>query len=303
MVSKNTQINIISEANAKHNNTYEYLPIVEIKSKMYIDIICKNHGIFKQRIDHHLNGSGCPKCMGRNKNLSELVLQYKSIHGDRYDYSLVEYKNANTKLKIICKKHGIFNITSRQHLNGVNCLHCERERISYSQRKTTNEFITNANITHGDRYDYSLVEYIKATKPVNIICKKHGIFKQIPRTHINGSGCPICRESKGEREIRLFLVNNNITFFPQHKFSTCKNLRQLPFDFYLPNYNMCIEFHGEQHYINKPYFGGLSQLMYIKNNDEIKSNFCKIEKIKLITISYKDFHIIETLLRDHLLLL
>lgn len=293
---------LLVKLNTIHDNKYEYLLEEVVNSKTKINIVCKHHGIFKQRIDHHLSGSGCPKCVGRNKNTLELIDNYKKIHKDKYDYSLVTYKNANTKIKIICPNHGVFEITSRQHLKGVNCGSCERERIALSQRKTTDHFIKSAKLTHGDMYDYSLVNYVKATIPVTIICKKHGEFNQIPRSHIKGSGCPICKESKGEKKIRLWLKKNKINFNSQHKFSDCKNIRTLPFDFYLPNHNLCIEYQGEQHYLNKNLFGSKSQYDYIKNNDNIKLKYCLKNNIKLLTISHHKINNIETILQSNIAL-
>lgn len=290
----------INKANIVHNNKYEYAIDEIINSKSKINITCKTHGVFKQRIDHHLNGSGCPKCVGWNKNNIDLVENYKKIHGDRYDYSLVDYKNAKTKIKIICPEHGIFEITSRQHLSGVNCGICERTRIASSQRKTTDNFIQQSKLTHGDTYDYSLVDYVNANIPVTIICKNHGKFNQIPRTHIRGSGCPICKESKGERKIRSWLIKNNIEFISQHKFLNCRNIKPLPFDFYLPNHNICIEYQGEQHYTNKSFFGSENQLTYIKKNDEIKLIYCSTNNLKLFTISYKQFDDIELILQKNI---
>lgn len=292
--------NFIKCANIKHNNKYQYTQINFKNRKDKINIICDEHGEFIQRVDHHLNGSGCPKCVGKNKDNQQLIDSYRLIHGDRYDYSLVDYKNAKTKIKILCKTHGVFEIYSKQHLNGVNCSQCVRNRIATGQRLTTEKFIENAKLTHGNTYDYTLVNYIKATVPVTIICKKHGNFNQIPRTHIRGSGCPICRESKGERKIREFLTKNKIKFTPQKKFDDCKNVRMLPFDFYLPDHNTCIEFHGEQHYKNKKHFGGENQLEYTQHNDNIKTKYCFNRGINIIVINYNQIKSIDSLLRFHL---
>ena len=290
----------INKANLKHNNKYDYSLVTYNKAKDIINIICLKHGTFKQRADHHLNGSGCPKCVGKNKIVSELINEFKLIHLDKYDYSLVDYKNAKTKIKIICPSHGNFELYTRQHLKGVNCSNCERERISVNQRKTTNQFIHQAIITHNDTYDYSLVDYTIATKPVKIICNKHGIFSQIPRIHINGAGCPICKESKGERKIRQLLESKDIKFIKQHTFPDCKNIRPLPFDFFLPDYNLCIEYQGEQHYLNKKFFGGIQKLEYIKNNDNIKLNYCISNNIKICIISYKDYDNIIKILQNYM---
>jgi hypothetical protein len=290
----------INKANLKHNNKYGYSLVTYNKAKDIINIICLKHGTFKQRADHHLNGSGCPKCVGKDKTVTELINQFKLIHGDKYDYSLVEYKNANTKIKIICPHHGNFELYARQHSKGVNCSNCERERISINQRKTTNQFVHQARITHNNTYDYSLVEYTIATKPVRIICNKHGIFSQIPRSHIRGSGCPICKESKGERKIRQYLESKNIKFISQFRFPDCKNLRPLPFDFYVTDYNLCIEYQGEQHYLNKSFFNNDIKLEYIKNNDITKLNYCINNNIKICVISYKEYKNIPTILQEYL---
>lgn len=96
-----------------------------------------------------------------------------------------------------------------------------------------------------------------------------------------GRGCPICRESKGEIAIRRFLTKNKIEFIPQKKFKDCFYIRNLPFDFYLPNYNVCIEFNGRQHYEPVIAFGGESEFNEIKKRDLVKKEFCYNNKIKL----------------------
>lgn len=282
-----------------HGDTYNYSLVIIENAKSKIKIQCLKHGIFEQRADHHLNGSGCPKCVNHNMTSSELIEKYKLVHGNKYDYSLVKYKNAKTNITIICHKHGIFELGSRHHLAGVNCSKCERERISYNQRKTTTEFIESAKKRHGDKYDYSLVNYTKAVNPVEIICYDHGAFKQIPRNHISGGGCPVCRESKGEQKIRRYLETKKINFIPQYKFNNCRNKRPLPFDFYLPEYNICIEFNGQQHYMNlRNGFG--RGLEYIKANDKIKLDYCLNNKINICIIPYYDINKIDSLLDFYL---
>lgn len=156
-----------------------------------------------------------------------------------------------------------------------------------SKTKTTDQFIDDSVIIHGNKYDYSLVEYKNISIKVKIICKEHGIFEQTPSKHINSKqGCPFCNESKGENEIKMFLQNNNILFERQKTFNNCKNIKKLKFDFYLPKYNTCIEYDGEQHFNSIKYFGGDYRLKYIKINDRIKDKFCIENNIKLIRISY-----------------
>ena len=123
---------------------------------------------------------------------------------------------------------------------------------------------------------------------MKIICPIHGVFEQTPNSHLRGSGCPICKTSKGELEIQRILYNKNIKYITQYTFDNCKNKRKLPFDFYLPDYNMCIEFDGKQHYETIKYWGGEETLIKTKNNDKIKTNYCKNNNIKLIRIKYNE---------------
>jgi hypothetical protein len=120
---------------------------------------------------------------------------------------------------------------------------------------------------------------------VDIICKKHGVFNQPPIEHLNGRGCPICKTSKGELVIKKWLDGNDIEYYHQHKFSDCKNKLPLPFDFYLPNDNTCIEYNGRQHY--EPIWGE-KDLGRVNLTDNIKKSYCEKNKIKLITIRYDD---------------
>lgn len=134
---------------------------------------------------------------------------------------------------------------------------------------------------------------------VKIKCIKHGYFYQSPKSHINQSqGCPLCRSSKGEIKILNYLDKNNIKCCPQYKFKDCKNIKPLPFDFYLPDHNILIEFDGEQHYFSIDFFGGEENFSYIKNNDKIKTDYCFNNNIKLIRIKYTDK--IEEILKNNL---
>lgn len=151
---------------------------------------------------------------------------------------------------------------------------------------TNNELINKFNLKHYSFYNYSLVNYIDSKTKIKIICPKHNEFEQLPYEHLRGKGCPICNESKGEKEIRNILDNKQIKFIPQYKFNDCKHVNKLPFDFYLPNYNICIEFHGLQHFEPIKWFGGQDVFDKLIKRDKIKENYCNINGIKLIIIPY-----------------
>jgi hypothetical protein len=160
-------------------------------TKDKIKIICPIHGEFEQTLGTHLNGNGCKKCVLDKLKLGkdEFIRRAKSKFGDRYDYSKVEYVNNVTKVIITCKKHGDFETTPANHLNGLNCKYCNYD----SYRMSLEEFIEKANKIHDYRYNYSETIYGNNGKEkVKIICKDHGIFEQSPNEHLSGRGCSKC---------------------------------------------------------------------------------------------------------------
>jgi hypothetical protein len=115
------------------------------------------------------------------------------VHGDKYDYSKVIYKNCDTKIIITCKEHGEFLQTPYKHLLPQGCRKCGNNRTSNQQRDTKEKFISKSIIIHGESYDYSKVEYKNSRIKVIIICKEHGEYLQQPYNHLQGNGCPNCR--------------------------------------------------------------------------------------------------------------
>lgn len=110
----------------------------------------------------------------------------KTIHENKYDYSLVDYKNAKIKVKIICKIHGEFEQLPSGHLTGYGCYKCSGGGGIVSN---TNDFIEKANKIHNFKFDYSLTKYINAKEKIKIICKEHGVFEQTPNSHLISKIC------------------------------------------------------------------------------------------------------------------
>ena len=128
-----------------------------------------------------------------SKITTELFIEKaKLIHGDKYDYSKVEYKGRHEKINIICKKHEEFIQEAGSHLRGYGCKLCTEKTREYKLKFNTKEFIQKAIKIHGDRYDYSKVNYQGINKKIIIICKIHGEFKQTPASHLKGSNCQTC---------------------------------------------------------------------------------------------------------------
>ena len=269
-----------------HNYDYDYSLIDYINKNTRIEIYCKKcKDYFSQTPVKHLLGRGCSRCAGNIKKTNdEFEIELIKVHGNRYDYSNMIYNGAKKNIKIICKEHGEFEQMAYHHLKGSNCPICIDNKL-----KTTEYIIEKSNIVHNYEYDYSLSEYVNNRTNIKIICKEHGIFEQLPDNHINKKyGCPCCNESKGEKEIYKYLDKNNIEYIRQKKFKDCKNKKSLPFDFYLPEYNICIEYNGIQHYEHVGYFGCKEKFEYQLNNDRIKYDYCIENDIRLIIIKYDE---------------
>ena len=277
----------IEKANKVHKNKYDYNKTLFNRLRDKVIITCPIHGDFKQIASDHLNGSGCQKCSGNYKlNNEEFIEKSKKVHGDKYDYSKVNYQGNDIPVTIICPLHGEFLQIPREHFNGANCPKC------MGRNRSTEEFIELSNKIHHSKYDYSKTNYKNATSKVIIICPKHGEFIQKPMSHLQGQGCPFCNESKGEALVDSILKSSNINFIRQYKFTDCTNkkegrfCRKLPFDFYIPELNTCIEYDGIQHFQSVLNFGGDEMFEQVKIKDEIKNQYCEENGIKLIRIPY-----------------
>ena len=279
-----TNKEFIEKSKLKHGDLFNYSLSEYVNDGIKVKIICKEHGIFEQRPNSHMKGIGCKKCGSEigNKNRSNknFIKNASILHGNKYEYTEVNYINNKTKVNIICREHGIFEQTPNSHLMERGCPSCVKSN--------SKDFIEKSNLIHNGKYDYSIVEYKNARTKIDIICNIHGIFKQTPANHLNGNGCPICRCSKGELKIIKILKDNNIKYIPQYTFDDCKYKNKLPFDFYLPDYNTCIEYNGEQHYQVIEGWGGIDNFKLRQIRDKIKKEYCLINNIPLITISYKE---------------
>jgi len=232
------------------------------------------------------------------------------VHNNKYNYSKFSYINLRTKGIIICKIHGDFLQSAGCHLYGngrrrgstVGCGCPKCKGLLSKLTKVSNINIFLEKVKHvkehiGKNYSYSKFTYINRRTKSIIICPKHGEFLQTPSDHLNGYGCPYCCSSKGEQYIKTYLIEHNIPFIHQFRFKKCKYKRTLPFDFYLPQDNICIEYQGQQHF--NGWNGNKNSLDIIQRNDIIKRNFCNDNGIKLVEIKYTDnIDIILNTIRD-----
>lgn len=264
----------IEKARKIHGDKYDYSKTIYKGALQKLTIICLEHGEFTQIPNNHLKGCGCPRC-AKNKKLTinRFIDEANLIHNNKYDYSKTIIKNYNEKICITCPIHGDFLMTISRHLRGSGCQKCAKNK-----KPTIEEFIARAKEIHGDKYDYSKVNYVNNHTNVSIICPKHGEFLQTPSAHLNArNGCPICNESKLEKEIELLLQENRIDYVRQKKFKSIKFINLLPFDFYLPKYHLVIECQGLQHFENEHFFNDEKRF----EKDKIKYYGCLNKQIRI----------------------
>lgn len=192
----------------------------------YSDVIYKNNNekvkikfndmIFYQSPKHHLAGHLPLLISGKCKyQTNDFIIRAQEVHGNKYDYSKVNYIDSHTKICIICPEHGEFWQTPTNHLSGNGCPGCKNENLKSTFSNTTEQFIKKAKKVHGDKYDYSKVEYINNNTKVCIICPEHGEFWQEPHNHLQGKGCSKCTKigvSNIENDIYDFIYSMDKTF-------------------------------------------------------------------------------------------
>ncbi|VVY07496.1 DUF723 domain-containing protein [Escherichia coli] len=218
------------------------------------------------------------------------------VHGIRYDYSMVKYHNAKTKVWIGCEKHGFFLQTPNDHTCGKGCMKCSIEYNTNRQKSPQNflNFKKKANFKFKSKFDYSMANYVNNKTHISIICPIHGIFYQRPDNHLNSRyGCEKCMrdntQSKAVSDIETIL--SSFKYVREKRFDNCKNILTLPFDFYIEDLNLCIEYDGEQHFQCSEHWGGIKSLKQTQHNDKIKNTYCTENGINLLRLKYNEDYI------------
>lgn len=249
---KRTTNDVINSFNKIHKNKYDYSKFIYTGAKNKGIIICKLHGEFIQKSNNHMNGQGCPDCgiivqSNKNRNsIAEFIEKSHLKHDNKYDYSKFMFTD-NKKGIIICKAHGEFIQSVKEHLSGKGCYECRKE---YKLENKKKKFIEKANIKHNNKYDYSQVTYLGSKVKVDIICKAHGIFTQVPSNHLSGQGCPVCASIRrssiniSEGEVELYEYIKTLT-----NEQIIRNDRIIldPYelDIYIPSLNLAFEYNGD----------------------------------------------------------
>lgn len=246
-----------------------------------------------------LRGNGCPECakekLNTPKKTHKQFIEQVNVLNPNITI-LGEYIGAKERVLCKCNICGFeWNPLATSVLSGFGCPKCS------GRYKTTEEFkkeiyFINPNIE-------ILSEYINATTMMKCKCKICEHVWEAKANNLRHKGCPQCNNSHGENNIKKYLKDRNISFIPQYKFSGLKGVggKLLSYDFYLPSYNLLIEFQGKQH--DKPieHFGGEQQLKIQQEHDERKRNYAKLHNINLLEIWYYDIDNIEKILIKELI--
>lgn len=285
----------IEEAKKIHGDKYDYSLVNYINSKTKVKIICSIHGEFEQIPTDHVRGRGCKNCGVEKSKLNcpnklsseKFIKKSREKHEDKYGYSLVNYVNSKTNVKIICPKHGEFLQQPSHHMRGHGCDKCFRDTIKGRLGYTKESFEKKSREKHGDKYDYSLVIYKDCSIKVKIICPKHGEFLQAPVKHIQGRSCPNClNKTEGK------LYNWLLELYPKlitTQYSP-KWIGRLKYDFVIEDIKLIIELDGRQHF---EYVSHFHRENLLGHTTQQESDIYKMEKA-----NENDYSIIRLLTED-----
>lgn len=256
MAVKINQTEFIRRVKDAHGEKYDLTRTVYRSTSAPVEVECRKHGVFSIRANHFMNGVGCPKCAhtatGKALQLSkeEFIERLVGLFGDKYDYSMVEYGGYKVPVKLVCPEHGVFEKQAGMLLAGKGCKQCgikrraeKRKGVSLPSKIPVDgraaSFVRKAEKLHNAKYDYSEVDYATSHQPVDIICPKHGKFRQTPNNHLQGKGCIKCTcnaVSRVEQSLK--------EAFPQFEQSNRTQLDGLELDLYEPNRRLAVEVNG-----------------------------------------------------------
>lgn len=215
LMRKLTRDEFIRKAREVHGDKYDYSKVIYKTSRTKVCIICPIHGEFWQTSNSHLQGTGCPHCAISKRidlarsNTEDFILKARKIHGWKFDYSRVTYRNNTTKICILCPEHGEFWMTPNGHLQGHECPKCASASRKLLLLKPFERFISDARKVHGNKYTYIEDTYKNGCIKMTMVCPEHGEFKQSPSKHIAGECCPECSK-KNSAEKRKYTTQEFI---------------------------------------------------------------------------------------------
>ena len=232
--------------------------------------------------------------MGKKKKTIQEVREY--INNEGYTLLSNEYINCNQELEIICPNGHNIKMSWKRFENGRRCPHCSER--SWINRKKNIESINEIISKEGYKF---LEEYTTAKTKMKCSCPNGHIFEINWNNFKSGKRCPYCRKSKGEEIIKSILEELKVDFISQYKFKDCKDLLPLPFDFYLPNYNLIIEYDGEQHFdVNRAFNSNENKFWETVIHDAIKNTYCEDNNINMLRIPFWEYNNIKEIIENKL---
>ena len=284
---------------------YELLSTEYVNKNTKLEYICPKGHKHSISWDNFSHGRRCPECAMKIRK-SKLKIPYDEIKQafelEGYILLSTEYINNSSQLEYICPKGHKHSTNWDNFKQGRRCPECGIETVK-SKLKLSYDEVKQGFEKEG--YILLSTKYIKNTSKLKVQCPK-GHEYEVSWGHFNeGKRCPVCNSSKGEKRISLFLKENNINYEVQKLFKECSYKRMLPFDFYLPDHNICIEYDGQQHYDIIDFSGknqkrAEEQFKQTQKKDNIKTQYCLDNNIKLIRIPYWEFDNIENILKQEL---
>lgn len=285
----NLSIECVTKKLEKYDNIVEVLSVSKNNKNILVTYRCSNDGIQTCSLNYLLR-NGCKKCKENNKAkkiVDNFIEKARKIHGNKYDYSKVEYSSGKSKVCIICPEHGEFWQSRENHLKGEKCKECAKNDRNFKNTKTKEEFITNAIKIWGNKFDYSMVEYVDAKTKVCIVCPIHGEFWQTPSNHLSGYDCYECSKSQNTKEIKLRdLLKNDFRGEIIEYQAHLSWLGRQTFDIYFPKYNVAVEYQGIQHFQPVSLFGGKDSFEYMRGLDTQKYNKCVENNCTILYFSF-----------------
>lgn len=252
---------------------------------------CHNH-IYYVQPSSFLSGNRCPKCnnmrKGRKPKTTEMFK--KELHtlvGNEYTL-LSGYNGVYNKVILLHNKCGNkWSVTPNAFISSnIRCRHCRIKEHNINQRKSHIDFVKEVQNKYGNDYEI-LGNYVNSKTKI-LVKHKCGEKWKIKPTHLlTRDMCPKCKNSIGEKYVSKYLDNLGIKYEIQKKFKDLKFKKSLSYDFYLPKYNILIEYQGLQHYKPIESFGGMETYKSQVKRDTIKRNYAKNNGYILIEISYK----------------
>lgn len=296
-VSKYNTETAIATSVSVHGQKYDYTNSVFIPGeKPKLTLRCPVHGMITMNLDGHLKGSGCTQCSRANRVMPKRGA-YKNtptensfyekadlIHAGKLTFPRGHYVNTTVPVPGICASHGTVMKSPYLFLRGHGCPQCYKATINQNKRGTFEQFELQARQLHGDKFEYDSSTFVGFKKRMKMRCTvdKQTFWKE-PYVHLRGSGCPLCNRSVGERLVGATLDRLGVEYIAEFSFPGYR----YEYDFYLPDYQLFIEFHGTHHYYHNGKKDDSDSHLVVQKRDNIKASMVKTAGAEMVVFDFR----------------